>query len=138
MKPRPLYRWKSFWFGVLVIAFLGWAWVWSMRRIDFVEWRRITAKQASGEVVVMWGLDLGEAGASNYQIPYPSRSSLPPAFSSSELQTVDPFSGGLMPYGRHFVFAHWFLILLFVVPWSGWLAWRWRRINRLRKMEPNA
>ena len=22
---RPLYRWKSFWFGVLVIAFLGWA-----------------------------------------------------------------------------------------------------------------
>ncbi len=23
---RQLYRWKSFWFGMLVIAFLGWAW----------------------------------------------------------------------------------------------------------------
>ncbi len=27
--------------------------------------------------------------------------------------------------------AHWFLVLLFLVPWSGWLAWRWRRMRKL-------
>ena len=26
--------------------------------------------------------------------------------------------------------AHWFLILLFLVPWVGFLVWRWRRIRR--------
>ncbi len=26
--------------------------------------------------------------------------------------------------------AHRFLILPFLVSWSGWLAWRWRRITR--------
>ena len=23
---RPLYRWKTFWLGLLVLIFLGWAW----------------------------------------------------------------------------------------------------------------
>jgi hypothetical protein len=27
--------------------------------------------------------------------------------------------------------AHWFLILLFLIPWSGWLTWRWRQIKGL-------
>jgi hypothetical protein len=26
MHPRPLYRWKSFWVGMLFLGFLGWAW----------------------------------------------------------------------------------------------------------------
>lgn len=26
MTPRPIYRWKSFWLGVCVLGFLGWAW----------------------------------------------------------------------------------------------------------------
>jgi hypothetical protein len=25
MHPRPIYRWKTFWFGVLFFTFLGWA-----------------------------------------------------------------------------------------------------------------
>jgi hypothetical protein len=29
--------------------------------------------------------------------------------------------------------AHWFLMLLFLVPWSGWLTWRWRRLSRLQR-----
>ena len=33
-------------------------------------------------------------------------------------------------YGRGIAVPHWFLILLFLVPWSGWLAWRWRKIKR--------
>jgi len=26
MKPRPFYRWKSFWLGLCVLVFSGWAW----------------------------------------------------------------------------------------------------------------
>jgi flagellar biogenesis protein FliO len=26
--------------------------------------------------------------------------------------------------------AHWFLILLFLIIWTGFLAWRWRRMKR--------
>ena len=28
-------------------------------------------------------------------------------------------------------FAHWFLILLFLLPWTTWLVWRARRMKRL-------
>ncbi len=31
----------------------------------------------------------------------------------------------------HFGFAHWFLILLFLLPWTIWLVWRSRRMKRL-------
>lgn len=47
MQPRPLHRWKSFWFGILSFVFLGWAswdsrntarsvsdWGWALVRID--------------------------------------------------------------------------------------------------------
>jgi hypothetical protein len=27
MTPRPLHKWKSFWLGILVLGFLGWAWM---------------------------------------------------------------------------------------------------------------
>ena len=33
MTPRPLIKWKSFWLGILVLGFLGWAW-WDSYRID--------------------------------------------------------------------------------------------------------
>lgn len=33
MSPRPLYRWKSFWFGLLVSSFMGWAWLDSIRYV---------------------------------------------------------------------------------------------------------
>ena len=43
MTPRPFYRWKSFWFGLLVLVFLGWVWADSQRhgavvyRMNFLE-----------------------------------------------------------------------------------------------------
>jgi hypothetical protein len=30
MHPRPIYRWTSFWLGVLILLLLGWAWARSM------------------------------------------------------------------------------------------------------------
>jgi hypothetical protein len=48
---------------------------------------------------------------------------------ASRRHNVFPAAVRFDPYGAEV--AHWFLIGLFLVPWSGWLAWRWRRIERL-------
>jgi len=38
MSPRPLHRWKSFWLGLLVLIFLGWAWLRSMSYHEGIRW----------------------------------------------------------------------------------------------------
>jgi hypothetical protein len=35
-------------------------------------------------------------------------------------------------------FAHWFLILAFLIPWSAFLGWRWRRQRILTKVHDAA
>jgi hypothetical protein len=123
MHPRPLHRWKSLWFGVLFIAFLAWAWARSMNHgFIFVPWRK------AGTVVGSYG---GLARVSLYE-------------------PVSSFPAGIHPYvpslpGRWFpdllvvssagrettlLLSYWFIILLFLVPWLGWLAWRWRATHK--------
>ena len=131
MTPRPVIRWKSFWFGILVLGFLGLAWVMSMHRMAFVEWRKFFAKQASGEVTVIWGGFGRDLGVGIAPIPNPRWDKLPPAFSSAELHTDDPFSRIPLYYGRDYIFSFWFLILLFLIPWASFLVWRYRRQRKL-------
>ena len=50
MSRRPIYRWKSFWLGVVVLCFLGWAWARSMTWRDEVIWQRATEGSGTGAV----------------------------------------------------------------------------------------
>lgn len=124
---RPLSRWKSLWFGLLVIAFLGWAWL-----------RSATWGDAVCEPIRHRTCVLGQGSGAFYLVVYPGSSSAPPrparGFSSYRR---DPAGIWLRPaiawnldmgLQRYWI-AHWFLILLFVVPWSGWLIWRWRALS---------
>lgn len=132
MTPRPLYRWKSFWLGVLVIVFLGWAWMRSISRMEGGEYfTALTGPgmiaQRSGTVIFAWNDPTAggdpvrflsvEAGTED--------ESLPPAF---ELDRWDMEQG--WGESTRCAIAHWFLILLFLAPWSGWLIWRWRAMSR--------
>jgi hypothetical protein len=126
MTPRPLYRLKSFWFGVLVIAFLGWAWNWSRYRSDQLTWRlnpasAVTLSQASGGVWLWWGDNWGPGDRIEYLNGDISK--------DSQLLNVAIFRKSRPGFWNYGV-SHWFIILLFLVPWSGWLAWRWRRIRK--------
>lgn len=132
MTPRPLYRWKSFWFGGLVIAFLGWAWARSMNHRDAVYVQLVGKLWANNCVMGKFTIERSEHGrimASDWGI----------RFSSEPFPGYDfPVPAALKRIGEENVFetwmiAHWFLILFFLVPWSGWLAWRWREIKRLSK-----
>ena len=41
MKPRPFYRWKSFWLGLCVLVFLGWAWRASFYTSSSIQYARV-------------------------------------------------------------------------------------------------
>jgi len=132
MTPRTLYRWKSFWFGILILIFLGWGWASSMGTGDYIaingsfdEVLRID--QSGGRIAIIRVLpdpifSLPEAPLSKMfgkeDAPW-----FPPAFERG--RPVDGWASVAV--------AHWFLMLLFLVAWSGWLGWRWRRMKRLQK-----
>ena len=130
MKPRPLYRWKSFWLGLIVLGFLGWAWVRSMTNLESLNW---TGKEVSVGVINV------SAKAEFY---CEKSSALKPSwFSFSQNDFVDRSPEWFPPaLQRNSYFlkrskvqvsevwiAHWSFILLFSLLWSAWLFWHWKR-----------
>ena len=120
MTPRPLYRWKSFWLGALVLAFLGWAWIRSMGHVDGAVWIRsgvmVTVGQAYGGFNFSWD-------------PSRSPSSLQMFQPFHELNTGDgdpwfPKAVNWEYYEPRIIqvqVAYWLIILGFLVLWSAWL-----------------
>lgn len=119
---RPLYRWKTFWFGVLVVMFLAWAWARSTKVIDKHGWssggNHWTLVSTGGS----FGIIRFSTGAGNLVVPR-SAIAFPPAWYSSREEL-----GGSLSVSQH-VCAYWFASVAFLVPWSGWLAWKWRRMR---------
>ena len=134
--PRPLIKWKSFWLGILVLGFLGWAWAYSMNHASGVSWHSepeskvdfldpahgLVLRQEVGWFVIGWGHDpFASAGYDYWSLRRPaSGDSDEPVFAILMRQEE----------GRMFL-AHWFLMLLFSLPWSAFLVWRYRRQRKL-------
>ena len=130
MHSRPLHRWKSFWLGLLVLIFLGWAWWTSMNRITVFTW---TASNGVRQLQLFnydakAGCWIGEnvyrrtAGFHWDQRKYEAEEKQDGIWFEPDGAMTKEGSSGLQ-------FAHWFLILLFLVPWAGFLLWRVRRIK---------
>ena len=213
MSRCPVYRWKSFWLGLGVVAFLGWAWVQSMTWIDGVGWQRldmsdlsksrgISVWQGEGRLGLSWdsydpfvedgvsywrtlvddsmrhGVERDPNGFAWFEADEPEmRREASDPFAPSGADESDPFatedagegSGGMStapadarlvrpgdPYevyarvvdprivvfpkalrveGSTVSVAHWLVVLVFLLAWSGWLVWRWRRMKRLTEVE---
>lgn len=132
MSPRPLHRWKSFWLGLLVLIFLGWAWQRSIRHLDsfgiansagsvggLVYQRDSTViLTAPGTMRILPGTRLF-----TILLPYPRNYPLIPPPLSVGRNASQPY--------HTIIIAHWLLVLLFFVPWVGFLLWRVRRMRRL-------
>ena len=120
MAPRRLSRWKSFWFGILVLGFLGWAWMSSMDRLHWLEVSSpeggVRVIQFEGELIITWERDRSWWDASA-GIDDDKGS----ANSIRDYWRRDESAVGL---------AHCILMLCFFVPWTSFLAWRWRRMGR--------
>lgn len=126
MTPHPLHRWKSFWFGILVLAFLGWAWGRSGRTIDLFTWTghgeftRSQISHSDSQISFYRGM-----GGSYPELGFYY-------FTETSMKRRDPwFPAGFSVFdetaARTIAIAHWFLILLFLVPWTGFLLWRVKR-----------
>jgi hypothetical protein len=132
MTPRPFHRWRSFWAGLLTLVFLGWAWNRSIRRYD-----SFVCCNATGR----FGIIL-EQRDSVVVFTIPHKLPILPAFTSLHFildqprrhpRLPCPLAIGIKspPAYRSLAIAHWFLILLFLVPWTAFLFWRSRRMKRL-------
>jgi len=153
MKPRPLIKWKSFWLGILVLGFLGWAWVRSMTCESSVSYgyggsgHYCGIYASEGKVTVGHATDTFEQlhGFDVVSFPNEGRQWWPAAvkigretkvvvngdLDEDDLELEDP--------GEWWVnLAFWFLMLLFFLPWSTFLAWRWRRQRILTKVNEAA
>jgi hypothetical protein len=137
MHPRPLHRWKSFWLGVFVLAFLGWAWVRSVHRIDDISYKASTSSTSwgactgFGAVLLGWSHDPFAPDGLRF-----SSARTNPDWGSIWFPEAIQLDGGRTEGWQNFSIAHWFLILLFLVPWAGSLFWRIRRMRRAGKMPP--
>ena len=137
MTPRPLYKWKSFWLGILVLGFLGWAWRDSGHHRSYAGWSRGPQDHEvfMAESRIGWVGTRYVNGRTGDSISY-YREEMKFGFEFPEALSwrIDfhAFIGGV----REVKVAHWFLLLLFLVPWSAFLAWRWRRQRILTKTNP--
>lgn len=53
---RPIYHWKSFWLGLLVLSFIGWAWQDSTRSWTYIRCRQFVLTHAgAGASLAVWG-----------------------------------------------------------------------------------
>ena len=131
--PRPIIRWKSFWFGILVLVLLRWSWVRSVGHLD-----EVAVAVRSSRVVANWAA--GEIAVTRYPrkmrgwIPEIERATVNGGFERRWMGTVLRFRQVDLPPGGARLWSlrvgHWFLILLFFTPWLGCLGWR---VGRRRK-----
>ncbi len=111
--------------GVVVLVFLGWAWARSNKWEEGVAWQIdadsiVQISQSKGRVLV-GGSGHSELG-SGQVIEFSQHRVAEGLEGLSTIVVVEKIE-----FGLNGIIAHWFLILLFLIPWSGFLIWRTRR-----------
>ncbi|MEK7953653.1 hypothetical protein [Luteolibacter soli] len=151
MPPRPLHRWKSFWFGVLVFSFLGWSWMASIEKPGGIAIGTpvLEAGMAytGGSMVLFSSGPPGSFGIGLFSYPMaPEPTWFPSGIEAqySRSHGVSETTHGTLPSGAqtisiscgfssthcHVRVAHWLLIPFFLLIWSGFLFYRYRRTER--------
>ena len=117
--PRPLYKWKSFWLGILVLGFLGWAW-WDSFPHRFIAWIPRNGQQVEFE---------REAGATHLAFLTGLGNSEEASFHYESRDTDDrPYAKFLDTFGASYCRVPDALVFLsYVGVWSAWLFFHWKR-----------
>jgi hypothetical protein len=118
MRPRPLYRWKSFWLGLFVACFLAWACWDSMSFQSGLALRLGGGTQScvrhTGSTYFLYGT------------PAPStfwrmRVTYPASHLESSLEAIKGPRAGSVKVPDFVSFV------CFLGLWSAWLFWHWKR-----------
>ena len=125
MPLRPLlHRWKSFWLGLFVAAFLGWAWWDSHHYYSAVTW--------IGKGIA-WNAD-GKIGCSLVV----QSLGVPNGFATTRMPFGSIWLEGIFAKFKTYSLPHWILFASFLFLWTIFLVWRWRRQQQLTKAHPLA
>lgn len=157
MTPRPIYRWKTFWLGLLVTCFLTWAWHDSMRSNSRVVWSPAYAANGGGGISlgrlssrgiapgspVLWGRDVPafKIASPLFAAPLALRGGGVASFDSDAAEAIyfaPSYRESMIAFmrcqpgkdGLLFI-PHWLVLLAFALPWSTFLIWRTRRQRKL-------
>lgn len=124
MRPRPFYRWKSFWFGLLVLVFMGWASVDSRH-----YWTNLNLPP--------WHLERA------YQVSFFSHDNLPTGRKRAPIEReARPESGHEGPGSPSFVrtggvetlcLPDESILFPFLFAWIALLTWRWAKQNKAKE-----
>ncbi len=139
MHLRRRHQTKSFWLGLCVLLFLGWAWFSSVHRATKLRIGSVSAPgcliigQSRGTVFTafcndpygMMDCDVLQQGSPSGPVSVWMDHHGSPYFSTPSAISGDSgFAGWIVGI------AHWFLILLYVVIWILWMRWRSRLERR--------
>jgi len=130
MIPRPLYRWKAFWLGILVLAFLGWSWLRSIEYKDWFNVRTPTISGGIGHANARLGVYCNNGGSEDTGWRSAPSTATAPFPSPIDAEAYISRPGYAGAHAR-LLLAHWFLILLFLIPWTAFLIWRTRQMKHL-------
>ncbi|WP_035606267.1 hypothetical protein [Haloferula sp. BvORR071] len=122
MTPRPIYRWKSFWFGLLVLVFMGWA-----------AWDSYQTR--TGAVLFIPG-SAYEVHAADAKFFLVTSDAVSDGFSLEWVEPgpldVEAWKGRLAALNGPKVSEITFGAALapFFLAWIGRLGWRWRKLHK--------
>jgi hypothetical protein len=133
MTRRPIYRWKSFRLGVLVLGLLGWLLLWGRTHSDLAvrlgkeTWYGIVSSDG-----YLYGYIEVSSSGSFHARDFTFNSSTTRAEPRASQPLIVIVSRANPPTSVNSVgVAPWLLVLGFALPWTSFLAWRWRRMRRL-------
>ena len=126
MTPRPLIKWKSFRLGLLVLGFLGAAWILGMKDNHwfYASTPRFSlgAAHDQGRLMLFVNVARFEWGIGVKSSPHSTPVAWFPAPLHAQVSPANA-NGVPRPAHAHLRVAHWLLILLFSLVWSAWLFW---------------
>jgi hypothetical protein len=142
--PFKLHRSRAFWLGLPVFLFIVWAWMDSLKFQSRITLHRSargdtdTFRQFLGTVDLRWWLQSPEPN-----LPFKywrwTRKRQPHEHRGVDPQPItfkkERFAYGSVVKTRAIVILpHWFLLALYMIPWAGLLAWRWRAHSAHQKL----
>lgn len=136
MKPKPLYRSMTFWFGILVIGFICLAW-WDSRRVGRgMNIHQFGFVHAGNQLHITFEPDLlGQIWKPDFTrggVPAIPVGDAFPKLDWGPIMVTDAVTSRPRRIGSILVIPHWLPLLAFALPWTGLLLLRARRIRRVK------